>query len=100
MPRKKRTGSSKHGESCLQHLPYLVEELKSHIESLWESWMTWDNYGSYDYNRKTWQIDHIVPQSKLPYSSMNDENFQKCWALSNLRPLETIANIKKSNKAT
>jgi hypothetical protein len=37
-------------------------------------------------------IDHIVPQSDLPYSSMNDENFQKCWALENLRPLSAKQN--------
>lgn len=58
----------------------------------------WDNYGKYDSTRKTWQIDHIIPQSKLRFSSFNDENFKKLWALNNLRPLETVANIKKGNK--
>lgn len=24
-----------------------------------------------------WQIDHIIPQSKLPYTSMKDKNFKK-----------------------
>ena len=50
------------------------------------------------YDKKTWQIDHIISQSKLPYTSMSDDNFNKCWALENLQPLEAIANIKKSNK--
>lgn len=81
-----------------EHLSYTADELKQHIESQWESWMNWDNYGKYDPNKDTWQIDHIIPQSKLPYTSIDDDNFKKCWDLSNLRPLETIANIRKSNK--
>ena len=80
------------------HLPYTSDELKIHIESLWEPWMNWDNYGRFDGDKMTWQIDHIIPQSKLQFESFEDENFQKLWALENLRPLETITNIKKGNK--
>lgn len=40
----------------------------------------------------------MVSQSKLPYESLEDENFKKCWSLDNLCPLETIANIKKGNR--
>jgi len=46
----------------------------------------------------TWQIDHIIPKSKRTFESLDCENFKKLWALENLRPLETIANIKKGNK--
>jgi uncharacterized Fe-S center protein len=49
-------------------------------------------------NKRTWNIDHIIPQSSLPYNSMEEENFQKCWALENLRPMEAFANIKKGKK--
>lgn len=93
-----RNNGSKHGESTFKHLPYTVEQLKTHLESLWESWMNWDNYGKYDLNKMTWQIDHIVPQSRLLFSNMNEDNFKILWDLSNLRPLETIANMRKSNK--
>ncbi|HLG28368.1 MAG TPA: hypothetical protein VI423_11325, partial [Paenisporosarcina sp.] len=31
----KRAGGSKHGDSILQHLPYTLAELKTHIESQW-----------------------------------------------------------------
>ncbi len=95
----KRNTGSKHGESVFKYLPYTTEELKKHLELLWEPWMSWDNYGSSDVKRLTWQIDHIIPQSSLPFSDMADDNFQKLWALENLRPLETMANIRKSNKA-
>ena len=60
--------------------------------------MSWNNYGKYSSNNETWNIDHIIPQSLLPYSSMEEENFKKCWDLSNLRPLKSIENIRKSNK--
>ena len=54
--------------------------------------MSWENYGIY------WQIDHIYPQSLLPYDSMDHPNFLKCWSLDNLRPLEATENIRKGNK--
>jgi len=97
----KYIGSSKGGKSIFQFLPYTMEELRDHLEKQFESWMTWDNWGAYDrnvWNDKdtstwTWHIDHIIPQSKLLYSSMTDENFQKCWALENLRPYSAKQNV-------
>jgi hypothetical protein len=81
----------KKSERTFEALPYTPAQLKEHIESQFEDWMTWDNYG-------TWHIDHIYPQSKLPYDSLEHPNFQKCWALENLRPLDAIENIKKGDK--
>lgn len=102
----KATGSSKAGKSITKYLPYTMVELKEHLEKQFEPWMTWQNKGTYridDYDEDnkatwTWHIDHIIPKHSLPYVSMNDENFQKCWSLSNLRPLRSIDNIKKGNK--
>jgi hypothetical protein len=96
----KRQGSSKIGDSFLQHLSYSLDDLIKHLESQFESWMNWDNYGKYDpsiWNDNdpstwTWQLDHIVPQSDLPYTSMSDDNFKKCWSLENLRPLSAKQN--------
>ena len=97
----KRSGCSKLGESILQYLPYSFDELKSHIESLFEPWMTWVNKGNYresewnndDPTTWKWQLDHIIPQSDLPYTSMEDENFKKCWSLENLRPYSAKLNL-------
>lgn len=93
--------SKKNGKSIADFLPYTIEELKNHLESKFEPWMNWDNHGTYD--RKTWddndsstwtwQIDHIIPQSKFSYTSMEDEGFQKAWALENLRPYPAKHNI-------
>lgn len=63
--------------------------------------MTWNNYGKYnkknwnDNNQSTWtwQLDHIIPQSDLQYSTMIDDNFKKCWDLNNLRPLSSKQNL-------
>lgn len=78
--------SSKAGQSILKYLEYTIDDLKNHIEAQFDENMTWKNYGSY------WQLDHIIPQSDLLYSSMEEENFKVCWALPNLRPLEASQN--------
>jgi hypothetical protein len=93
-------GAIKHRKSCLKHLPYTIQELKDHLEKQFEPWMNWDNHGVYvsnqwdnnDSSTWFWQLDHIVPQSDLSYSSMEDDNFKKCWALENLRPLSAKQN--------
>mgnify|MGYP003490924185 FL=1 len=97
--------SSKSGNSFLKNIPYTIEQLKKHIESKFDLWMNWGNYGTYnntwdDKNQLTWKwnIDHIIPHSKLPYSSMEDENFKKCWSLDNLRPYAAKQNVLDGNR--
>lgn len=101
----KKLGSSKDGHSILEFLPYTMQELKEYIENIFtlpnNEWMTWKNWGKYnpetwvetDSLTWTWQLDHIIPQSDLPYTSMVDDNFQKCWALTNLRPYKAKDNL-------
>ena len=84
--------------SCFKYLNYTAQELRQHIESQFEDWMCWDNWGHISAEKRTWNIDHIYPQSKLPYDSMEHPNFKKCWALQNLRPLCSIENVKKRDK--
>ena len=87
----KKTGGSKEGESMMKYLPYTIEQLKEHLENQFVEDMSWESYGE-------WHIDHIYPQSKLPYTSMEEPNFQKCWALENLQPLWASDNIRKGDK--
>ena len=94
----KNSGGSKQGSSILSKLPYTMQELKIHIESLWEPWMNWGNHGSYDPNKRTWRIDHIRPHSSFRYDNMDCQEFKDCWVLSNLKPLEAMENIKKGIK--
>lgn len=102
----KVNNGSKNNKSINYYLPYSIDQLKLHIEALFEPWMNWENHGAYNVNTWddndpatwTWNIDHIIPQSHLPYSSMEDENFRKCWALDNLRPLSAKQNVLDKNR--
>jgi len=70
---------------------YTLKDLIVHLENLFEPWMNWDNYGK-------WQIDHKKPKSLFKYKTAEDPEFQKCWALKNLQPMEKMANFEKSDK--
>lgn len=91
----------KAGVSVVQGLSYSVTDLRIHIESQFESWMNWNNQGVYnkttwddnDQSTWVWQLDHIIPHSTFNYSSMEDQSFKECWALSNLRPYSAKQNL-------
>jgi hypothetical protein len=72
-------------------LGYTPEELILHLENQFKDGMTWDNYGDF-------HIDHIIPISSFNIQEIGDEEFMKCWSLSNLQPMWGEENIKKSNK--
>lgn len=74
---------------------YTIEDLMAHLESKFEPWMNWDNYGN---KAGKWTIDHTKPRSLFNYESPEDKEFKECWSLENLQPMEFIENIKKSNK--
>lgn len=72
------------------------EELKIHLESRFEDWMTWENKG--DYNGEFnygWDIDHIIPLS----TAESEEDIIRLSHFTNLQPLCSKMNrdIKKNN---
>jgi hypothetical protein len=91
----------KNGNSILKFLSFTIYDLKNHFERQFEPWMNWNNYGSYnktawkndDTSTWKWNIDHIIPRSELKFASFDDINFQKCWALENLRPYSAKQNL-------
>lgn len=89
-------GKSLHGQKYGRHwedlVGYTVDQLKRHIEKQFKDGMSWENYGSY------WEIDHKIPITVFNFETPEDIDFKRCWALKNLQPLETITNIRKSNK--
>src|SRR5258708_2687201 len=101
-----KNGSSKNGQSTFNHLPYTPEELKNYLKLLFEHWMSWENHGRYnaetwnesDQSTWTWNLDHITPQTHLPYTSIEDNNFKICWALENLRPYNAKKNIEEGDR--
>ena len=88
---------SKDGASVLDFLPYSLQDLKLHLESKFEDWMTWDNWGPAGI-KNTWQIDHIVPQCMFPYINMDSPDFLLCWSLDNLRPLDSVRNFQEGSR--
>lgn len=78
-------------------LGYSVKQLIEHLESKFEDGMTWDNAGRKK-GIRCWHIDHIIPDAVFNYSSFEDEDFKKCWALENLQPLWEEDNLQKSSK--
>jgi hypothetical protein len=94
----KRNGYTKNSRTH-EILGCSYDEFKTHIESLWEPWMNWDNYGNpkdgvYEPN-KTWDIDHILPTS----SAITEEELLELNHYSNLQPLCSYYNrfIKRDN---
>jgi len=114
----KINGSSKDGKSHIKYVPFSYKELEEHFEKLFSHpdnltpdgkvWMSKNNQGYYDSNTWDdndpstwkWSIDHIIPHSDLPYTSMEDDNFKKCWALDNLRPYSAKQNVLDGVKRT
>tara|TARA_Y100000034_G_scaffold77920_1_gene93687 strand:+ start:576 stop:947 length:372 start_codon:yes stop_codon:yes gene_type:complete len=81
-------------KSIWKTLPYSPTQLKKHIENQFQQGMTWDNWGN---TPGCWNIDHIYPQSRLLYDSVEHPNFQKCWSLKNLQPMWWEENVAKSD---
>ena len=64
-------------------------EFMEHIESQFEDWMNWDNYGLYNGEEKCgWEYDHIVPIS----SAQCEEDIYKLNHHSNIQPLCSYVN--------
>lgn len=86
----------KKGDSIKNILGYSIEELKEHLEHQFEDWMNWDNLGlTATKEKETWQIDHIIPVNTFNIKEIGDEEFKKCWALDNLRPLDSYINNRR-----
>ena len=82
---------NKNGHHWEDLVGFTLADLIRHLEALFIAGMTWDNYGE-------WHIDHIIPISAFNFSSADDYDFKRCWALSNLQPLWKVDNIRKHNK--
>lgn len=65
------------------------EEFKVYIESKFEPWMNWENYGLYNGKlNHGWDIDHIKPL----YSVKTEEDLIKLNHYTNLQPLCSKVN--------
>ena len=66
-----------------------ITDFKIYLESKFESWMTWDNYGRYNGELYYgWDIDHIIPIS----SANTEEDIILLNHYTNLQPLCSYTN--------
>jgi hypothetical protein len=89
----KRKGYTKKTRTY-QILGCSYQEFKNHLESKFQPWMSWDNYGKYNGELNYgWDIDHIIPLS----SANSEEEMLKLNHYTNLQPLCSYTNryIKK-----
>lgn len=86
-----RDGKGGHSWEVL--LSYTLPDLMVHLERQFLPGMTWGNRGD-------WHIDHIVPLASFKFETPDCPEFRAAWALSNLRPLWAVDNIRKSDKRT
>lgn len=82
------TKNFKHWETLVG---YTLKDLIKHLEKRFKIGMSWENYGK-------WHIDHIIPQAAFHYTSPDDVDFKRCWALKNLQPLWHWENESKGGK--
>jgi hypothetical protein len=90
-----RRAIKKDRRSAFDLLGYTVEELRQHLESLFQPGMTWENYGT------EWHIDHITPKSWFKLENedgVDNYELRLCWSLRNLQPMWGVENLEKSNR--
>ena len=68
-----------------------VEFFKEYLEKQFKSGMTWKNH-----TIRGWHIDHIIPCNSFDLSDFEQQ--KKCFHYTNMQPLWSDENIKKSNK--
>lgn len=84
---------AKAGRKTFDILGYSREDLMRHLEGKFQPGMTWENYGLHG-----WHIDHKIPKSLFSFNTTEDEEFKRCWDLSNLQPMWATENRMKFNK--
>lgn len=77
----------KKSKKTMELLGCSLEQAYFHIESLFQTGMSWNNYGE-------WHIDHKIPLA----SAISIEDTEKLCHYSNLQPLWALENILKSDK--
>ena len=83
----------KHGRRWEDLVGYSLSDLMAHLERQFTRGMSWNNI-------QAWHIEHIRPVAMFSFSDPGDQEFEDCWALSNLRPMWAKENLQKGAKRT
>jgi hypothetical protein len=90
-----RRAIKKNRKSTFDILGYSVDDLRRHLESLFQPGMSWQNYGT------RWHIDHVIPRSWFNLgaeNSLNETELKLCWSLRNLQPMWMNNNLEKKDR--
>ena len=85
----KRNKGSRHWETLVG---YTLTDLVKHLKKTMPKNYTWQ-----DFLDGKLQVDHIIPISAWDFNKSEQINFQRCWALKNLRLLPAMENLRKNN---
>lgn len=92
---RRRTLLALHGKNkskaTLELIGCSLDDLKTHLESLWQEEMTWENYGSFG-----WVIDHIRPLASFDLHNKGEQLV--AFNYKNLQPLWYMDNLMKGDK--
>ena len=92
---KRKTGFSKTSKTA-EYLGCEWETFKNHIESKFEDWMTWDNWGVHKPGGfRTWNIDHIIPLAHFDLNNIQD--IKKAFHYTNCRPYCAKKNLSEQH---
>jgi hypothetical protein len=78
--------------SAIRELGCTPDFLRTHLASLFQPGMTWDNYGKF---AGKWNVDHIIPLHAFDLTDL--EQFKKACHYTNLQPLWHEHNNEKHN---
>jgi hypothetical protein len=82
----RRQGLWKNWRSSREFVGCSFEEFKQYLESQFEPWMTWDNYG-----KDGWHFGHKICCELFDFT--NEKQVKICFHYTNLRPEDGLQNI-------
>jgi len=88
---KRGSKSQRHWEGLVD---FTIEQLEQRLKRSIPKGYSWSDF----ITTGKLHIDHILPISKFNFEKPEDDDFKRCWALSNLRLLPALENIAKGNK--
>lgn len=69
------------------------QEVKQYLESTFEDWMNWSNYGEHRLlGPRVWQVGHRIPLRE--YNCNDPKDLIRCWSKANLFAQEGKENIE------
>lgn len=87
--------TGKGGKKWLSLVDFTLSQFMKQFQRQFQPGMTWENHGK---GSDKWEIDHIIPVKAFNFTGPDDEDFKRCWALSNLRPMWGPENRSKGAK--